>query len=178
VFCDRPIERPNYFNGRLLGVDDLVAEQEYHRRKHRCHNLYCHGVGVIHGLKVSVANDKAGWAVVIQTGAAIDPAGNEVHLCATMRFPLPDSTTEIQVGVRWVERFCGSMPLAGGGPGTMPASVEEGCEVVLNPGASPRPSLARCSPGERSVDVLPLARIVRRGKAWRLDHKFKVSRTR
>ena len=87
VFCDRPLQRPNYFSGRLLTAGDFTLEQEYHRRMHRRHNLHCHGVGVIHGLKVAVVNDKTGGTVVIQPGVAIDPAGNEVHLCATTRFP-------------------------------------------------------------------------------------------
>src|SRR5580765_8856337 len=54
VFCDRPLQRPNYFTGRLLTAADLTSEQEYHRRMHRYHNLHLHGVGVVHGLKVSV----------------------------------------------------------------------------------------------------------------------------
>jgi hypothetical protein len=181
VFCDLPLQRPNYFAGRLLTVADLTAEQEYHQRKHRYHNLHFHGVGVVHGLKVSVANDKTGGTVVIQPGVAIDPAGNEVHLCATRRFSLPNSATEIQVGIRWMERLCGFIPAAGSEPAesaSMPARVEEGCEVVLDPKATPQSSLARCSSGKDSVDVLPLARVVRRGKAWRLDGKFKVPRVR
>lgn len=181
VFCAYPLQRPNYFSGRLLGVNEFVAEQEYHQNKQRLHNLHCHGAGVVHGLKVSVANDKAGWTVIIQAGVAIDPAGNEVYLCAPTKFMLFDSATEIQVGIRWVERLSGSIPVAGSEPdepATMRAHVEEGCEVILNPGATPRSSLVRCSPGEDSVHVPPLARIVRRGGVWRLDRKFKVCRTR
>ena len=181
VFCAYPLQRPNYFHGRLLGVDDFVAEQEYHRKQQRLHNLHCHGAGVVHGLQVTVANDKTGWTVIIQAGVAIDPAGNEVHLCAPTKFPLFDSATEIQVGIRWVERLSGSIPVAGSDPGvlaTMPANVEEGCEVILNPEATRRSSLVRCSPGEDSVQVLLLARIVRSGRVWRLDRRFKVCRAR
>lgn len=181
VFCEHPLQRPNYFIGQLLGVDDFLAEQEYHRNKQRLHNLHCHGAGVVQGLEVSVANDKTGWTVIIQAGVAIAPAGNEVHLCAPIRFPLFDAATEINVGIRCVERLCGSIPAVGSEPGepaTIPTRVEEGCEVILNPEANPRSSLVGCSPGEGSVDVLQLARVVRRGKGWRLDRKFKVCRAR
>ena len=181
VFCDSPLQRPNYFSGRLLTEADFTSEQEYQRRKHRSHNLHCHGWGVVHGLKVSVTNEKNGSAVIIKPGVAIDPAGNEVHLCAATKFPLPDSAAEIQVGIRWLERLGGATPVAGSDadePATMPAYAEEGCEVVLDPKPTPRPSLMTCSSGEDCVEVLPLARIVRRRKAWRLDRKFKVSRVR
>ena len=181
VFCERPLQRPNYFNGRLLTEADLTSEQEYQRSKHRSHNLHCHGAGVVDGLNVSVTNDKNGSAVIIKPGVAIDPAGNEVHLCATTKFPLPGSASEIQVGIRWLERPGGSMPTVVSDPdkpATMPAYIEEGCEVVLDPKPSPRPSLVKCSSVEDCLEVLPLGRVVRRGKAWRLDRKFKVSRAR
>jgi hypothetical protein len=123
VFCDSPLQRPNYFSGRLLTEADFTSEQQYQRRKHRSHNLHCQGWGVVHGLKVSVTNDKNGSAVIIKSGVAIDPAGNEVYLCATAKFPLPDSATGIQVGIRWLERPGGCMPVAGSDaePATMPA---------------------------------------------------------
>ena len=176
VFCDSPPRRPHYFAGQLLSADDLVAEQEYHRGKHRCHNLHCHGVGVIHGLSVSVANDKTDWTAIIQPGAAIDPTGNEVHLCAAATLPLSDSVSEIQVGIRAVERLGGSISAAGSEAKIIPAYVEEGCELALDPAVTRRRSLARC--GEGTMAVLPLARLIRRGKAWRLDCKFKILRAR
>jgi hypothetical protein len=165
LFCEPPVKRPNYFIGQILSADDFAAEQEYHRGKQRRHNLHCHGFGVVQGLKVATVKENAGWAVVIGPGVAIDRTGNEIQLCTAMKFPLPETLTSIQVGIRFSERLCGSVPVAGAPPGepdTMPARVEEGCEVILEP--------------LLSADVLPLVRVIRRRRSWQLDRRFKVAR--
>lgn len=46
-------ERLQYFYGRMLGVADLQAEQNYFREKLKLHNRCLHGFGVICGLKVA-----------------------------------------------------------------------------------------------------------------------------
>jgi hypothetical protein len=127
VFCGKPPQRPHYFSGCLLGADDLSAEFEYHRGKQRQHNKHC-GIGVVNGLEVSIANG----AVTIEPGVAIDPEENEVHLCAPATVPLPEPQIAIQIGIRFYERFAGSIPtVVPGEPQGMPAQVEEGCEIVL-----------------------------------------------
>jgi hypothetical protein len=175
VFCAEALQRTNYFAGRLLTEQDFNAEQNYHREKQRRHNLHCHGFGVVNGLKVSIERGEPGSSVVVGPGVAIDPAGNEIHLCVPAKFPLPEARTAIQVGIRFSERFRGSVPVAGtsGEPDTMPARVEEGCEVIFEP-----LGLATSSPDASDSKVLPLARVVRRADAWRLDRKFKVPRAR
>ena len=74
AFCEPPVKRPNYFTGQMLSAEDFTAEQEYHKGKQRRHNLYCHGFGVLHGLKVATTKEKTGWTVVIKPGVAIDRA--------------------------------------------------------------------------------------------------------
>jgi hypothetical protein len=179
VFCEHPVQRPNYFQGQLLGADDLRAEQEYHRNKLRRHNLHCHGVGVVDGLEVSANKDADGWSVVVEPGLAIDPMGNEIHLCEPARFPLPESVTALQVGIQFTERLSGAVPVIGGEPEpeTMFTRVEEGCEVLLQPLPSTRAQPTHgCN--DALGDVLVLARLVRRGHAWRMDRRFKVQRAR
>ena len=158
-----PIRRLNYFAGRLLSADDLTSEQNYHRDKQRRHNLHCHGVGVVQGLKVSTVRKNSGWRVAIEPGVAIDPAGNEIELCTTARLPLPKALTAIQVGIRFSERLCAPVPSLSGS-GSQPSRVEEGCEVRLESVSLP--------------DVLPLAHLVRVGGIWRVSRKFKVPRAR
>ena len=162
IFCAEPLERPNFFSGRLLSAEDLSAEQEYHRGKQRRHNRHCHGFGVVSGLNISIAKEPTGCTVVVEPGVAIDPAGNEIHLCEPAKLPLPESPAAIQIGIRFVERFCGSVAVASTA-GTSPAWVQEGCEIVLE-------SMAP------SDGVLPVARLIRRGNAWRVDPKFKAPR--
>jgi len=45
-------ERVKYFFGQLLGVREFQSEQSYFFEKHRLHNRYLHGYGVICGLQV------------------------------------------------------------------------------------------------------------------------------
>lgn len=45
-------ERVKYFYGQLLGVREFQSEQSYFYEKHRLHNRYLHGYGVICGLEV------------------------------------------------------------------------------------------------------------------------------
>jgi hypothetical protein len=45
-------ERVKYFYGQLLGVREFQSEQNYFFEKHRLHNRYLHGYGVICGLEV------------------------------------------------------------------------------------------------------------------------------
>jgi len=45
-------ERVKYFYGQLLGVREFQSEQAYFYDKHRLHNRYLHGYGVVCGLAV------------------------------------------------------------------------------------------------------------------------------
>ncbi|HSN28698.1 MAG TPA: hypothetical protein VLT45_20570 [Kofleriaceae bacterium] len=45
-------ERVKYFYGQLLGVREFQSEQSYFFEKHRLHNRYLHGYGVVCGLEV------------------------------------------------------------------------------------------------------------------------------
>lgn len=45
-------ERVKYFYGQMLGVREFRAEQDYFHDKHRLHNRYLHGYGVVCGLGV------------------------------------------------------------------------------------------------------------------------------
>jgi hypothetical protein len=176
-FATDPISRPIYFAGELLSVDDFASEQNYHREKQRRHNLHCHGFGVVQGLKVSTAHTDSSSTVAIEPGVAIDPAGNEIELCTTAKLQLPESTTAIQVGIRFSERLrapvpSGSEPTS---PASQPSRAEEGCEVLLSPLSKPPHSRAK----ERRdlFLVLPLAHLVQARGVWRVSRKFKVPRT-
>lgn len=178
AFCESPVKRPNYFTGQMLSADDFTAEQEYHRRKQRLHNLHCHGFGVVQGLEVSTVKKNSDWTIVIEPGFAIDSLGNEIQLCIKMRFPLPKSETAIQVGIRFSERLCDPVPIVSDATSlsSQPSRVEEGCEVILEPVSMPRGSRAKTGGLGSSPDVLPLARLVRTGRVWRVDRKFKAPR--
>lgn len=53
-------ERIKYFYGQLLGVREFQAEQSYFLEKHRLHNRYLHGYGVVCGLVVTECREPRG----------------------------------------------------------------------------------------------------------------------
>jgi len=176
MFCSDAMKRPNYFTGQLLSADDFTAEQDYHRGKQRRHNLLCHGFGVVQGLKVSTVNENRGSTVVVEPGFAIDSTGNEIQLCTRVEFHLPKSPTAIQVGIRFSERFCEPAPIVSDATPlvSQPSRVQEGCEVLLGAVSVPQGSRAKHQGRGASVNILPLAHLVRTGCAWHVNRKFKA----
>jgi len=85
-------ERVNYFYGQLLGVREFQSEQQFFLEKHRLHNRYLHGYGVVCGLEVrraaappdpgappqtAAALPASAW-IEIGCGLALDCSGNEI----------------------------------------------------------------------------------------------------
>jgi len=164
-----PLKRVNYFAGQLLAADDFRAEQDYFLEKHRRHNLLCHGSGVVQGLEVSATSENGDWSVMVSPGFAIDCLGNEIQLCAEVRLKLVAASTSVYVMVRFKEWPTDPVP----------APVEP----AMNPPDAVRYSLIEeGSDLSLGMDVVPpalaLARLVRRGKAWRLDKTFRAPRVR
>ena len=129
------------------------------------------------GLKVSTTREKAGWAVVVEPGFAIDPKGNEIQLRMKVTFRLPKSETAIQVGIRFSERLCDPIPIMSNATSlsSQPSRAEEGCEILLDPVSMPRGSRPKAGGLGTSPDVLPLAHLVRRGRVWQVESKIQSS---
>jgi hypothetical protein len=172
------MNRPNYFTGRVLTADDLQAEQEYHRGMRRRHNLFCHGFGVVQGLKVSTAKDDAGWTVTVAPGFALDFEGNELQLCAQAKLRAPELRTPVEVCIRFVERPTDPVPVfwADGIECSQPSRIEESCEVFLNSKPQPASSAANSKGRGCFSHALPLARLVRTRRGWQVDREFKSRR--
>lgn len=70
-----PLERNNYFKGKLLSADSFEAEQKYYNDKRRLTNRFAGGFGVVCGLDtVAVSDDK----ISVEAGVAIDGCGREI----------------------------------------------------------------------------------------------------
>jgi hypothetical protein len=74
---DQPYLALYYHYGMLLGVDDFVTDQAYHRGKTRLHNAWLHGGGAVWGLDVSV--DLPAGEIRVERGLAFDGRGRELH---------------------------------------------------------------------------------------------------
>jgi hypothetical protein len=74
----QPLERPNYFDGKLLSIDDLRDEQQYHLEKQRWHNRHLHGRGVVCGLRVVPTDPPSPGQVIVEPGVALDGCGRDI----------------------------------------------------------------------------------------------------
>jgi len=73
--------RPRFFPGQLLTDRELNGLEQYVVDKNRLHNTYLHGWGVACGLEV-VCDDCDPGHVVVRTGYALSPCGDDIVLCA------------------------------------------------------------------------------------------------
>ena len=153
--------RPNYFSGKVLGVEDFREEQQYHLGKHRRHLQTLHGSGVAHGLDVSVSSD--GSSVTVAPGLAIDANGREIVLEeAVLIAPPPDATSPVWVALEYAERAIDVVPTAKDEP--QASRIEEGCRITLI-----------ASPSDTGVTV---ARLLNEANGWRVDRTFVPARSR
>jgi len=98
-------ERPHYFFGQVIGVDDLEQEQLYQREKARRHNRFLHGWGIVHGLEVR-AGTHGTRKVTISPGYALDRHGEEIVVSRSAAVDLSGHAagTTVYVAVRYDER--------------------------------------------------------------------------
>jgi hypothetical protein len=69
--------RPRFFPGQLLVDGDLQLLVDYTSLKHRLHNRFLHGAGVVCGLQVG-CHPCGGGKVVVGPGMALDCCGNDI----------------------------------------------------------------------------------------------------
>jgi hypothetical protein len=102
--------RPNYFLGKVLGVEDFREEQQYHLGRHRRHLQTLHGSGVARGLDVSVSSD--GTSMTVAPGLAIDTSGYEIVHSAQPRPVLFEPLGQPALLVHcYVPAFCSVIPV-------------------------------------------------------------------
>lgn len=87
VARDGAFTRPVFFDGQLLTSDDLQALVTYSRGKHRLHNRYVVGSGVVCGLEV-VCSRTAPGSVVVRSGYALDCCGNDIVVACDQQVDL------------------------------------------------------------------------------------------
>lgn len=79
--------RPRFFAGQLLTEEDLNRLDHYIVAKQKLHNRYLHGWGVVCGLDV-VCDDCGEGTVIVQSGYALSPCGEDVIVCGDQRVPV------------------------------------------------------------------------------------------
>jgi len=107
-----PLTRNRYFTGQMLTADDLQNEQSYLQEKHRNHNRFLHGTGVVCGLVVKAAPQKS-RSVVVSPGLAIDCSGRDILVPVGQTISLDGYSGDVYLTVRYKETLTGSSPVLG-----------------------------------------------------------------
>ena len=166
------LERVRYFTGQILGADDFNTEQNYFIQKHRLHNRYLHGWGVVNGLKITV--DKSN-AVHVSPGVAIDCAGNELLLCSEQKLAAPAKAGAFYVVIEYRETEVNPVPSASGtGGSTDPAinnsRIQEDCRVYIT-NIDPNVNHTGIGPGTAGCGTphpVSIARVQKQPKGWKV----------
>ena len=154
------LERPRYFAGQLLGVDDLTLEQDYFRQRLRRLNRELHGFGVARGLHVSVEpGSGAGARVVVTPGFALSPNGEEIEVCDPQTISLPEDGGCLYVVLLHSERSIAPQPVTNG---TEFTRIEESFALRLEPAPV--------------AEAVTLARLLREAGSWAMDAEFAPAR--
>ncbi len=77
-----PPNRVYYSTGRMLGVEDFQADQDYHRGRLARALLQLFGTGTVSGLNVTIGNDPGDGSLEVQVspGMAIDRVGRIIEV--------------------------------------------------------------------------------------------------
>lgn len=170
---EKGLKRVHFYPNQVLTADALQGTQDYFLEKHRRHNRFIHGWGVVSGLGVSIHGSKA----VVQPGLAIDCEGNDLYLGTKNELDLPKEGPVLFVVLNFFEREAG--PAADledtdsyDWEGTFPIWIQEGCRIFLSeddpskghepgtPGCGVRHpfSIARLVSGPKGWSVVPFGR--------------------
>ncbi|SHF55981.1 hypothetical protein [Streptoalloteichus hindustanus] len=110
------IKRVSYSDGQYLRLEDFQAEQDYHVRMRRRHNLAGHTWGVVTGLELLAERDK----LSVQPGFAIDGYGRELVLLSRADVPIQPSADEVRTYDVWLYYYCYAVDPAPPGYATCP----------------------------------------------------------
>ena len=89
------LERVRYFSRKMIGAEDMTAEQRYFRERLRRHNRFAHGWGVVCGCDVKpAAQPEHPWRVRVCPGFVLGPHGDEIAIGDGVYFDLTDGRSE------------------------------------------------------------------------------------
>ena len=165
------LKRNKYFSGKLMSEKDFQDEQDYFREKHKLHNRFLHGYGVVTGLDVSISDDPPG-KVRVEPGYAIDRMGNDILLLQAQVVDFPERGKRACLIIEWAERETDLVPVRS-------SEVEEELMAATRVEERATLRLDTARTGEEELcedDGIVLAVLKKRGGVWRVDKRFVVRR--
>ena len=176
-----PPRRNRYFHGQLLSATDLQDEQTYFRNKQCVHNRLLHGSGIVAGLKVSIHRDR----IRVESGFALDCAGRELCVPKVVEFRLPTAGKVAYLGLSYLEQAIKATPAmavkdSSGARLEEATRIEEGFGLLWESsntfsGHRRRSGRWQACGKEHSI---PIARLRRSLRRWRLDSRFRPPQAR
>jgi hypothetical protein len=183
-----PPDRVHYATGTLLGAEDFVAEQAYHRGRlgRALGGLYGHGT--VAGLRVTLlpATPDTREQLVVEPGLALDRLGRLIELPRAVCIDLdrwlealpadtrtgalhPKDPADTLAGIvvdvfaRFVQCARGKTPAQAAGPFdaldyAVPSRIRDGCEIELVPRAETLPRLPQNGWPDLAAIADPVAR--------------------
>jgi hypothetical protein len=122
-----------YSTGRMLGVDDFQAEQDYHRGRLARALLQLSGTGTVSGLLVQTDGNPTQLEIQVTAGMALDRAGRIIEVPRTVCIVLQS----------WLTQYVQSWQTqqAGNAPGTTPiadpnTAIHDGKNLMIDVFAS------------------------------------------
>ncbi len=165
------LQRPRFFNGKLLTAEDLASEQQYVLDKLKRHNRSLHGFGIVSGLRVTTNSVK----VAVDPGLALDCQGNEIVI-ETVHLLSPPATVEnsrsVYVNIRYTLDRVDSLSTDGGAEAS---TIKESFEIQLegeNLNRGHRHARARwlaCG----KPHALTIAKLKQSAQGWRVDRSYR-----
>jgi hypothetical protein len=181
-------ERPHYATGMMLGAEDFLAEQAYHRGRVARARAWLHGVGTVAGLRAGIlpATGAEAEQLMVEPGLALDRLGRLIEiprpacldLARWMAALTPDQRTAAlhpkdaadplsglvaDVFVRFVQCPHALTPALAAGPfdaldAVQPARLRDGFELTLVPRAETLPPLPQNAWPDLAAIADPAAR--------------------
>jgi hypothetical protein len=171
------LRRILYNAGRVLSLDDLRAEQAYHRARVQRLARVAIGAGIVSGLEVRCGRRE----ITVMPGSAIDCLGEVVEVSEATSLPLPPHSRErcwVMLTYQETVGESASVPSDGENATVEPGWVEEWAALSIDwsdPMRGHRRARHRYIACGTSHGV-PLARLVVRSGQWRTDPAWRPTR--
>ena len=170
---ERP-KRNRFFKGKLLTEKDFEDEQKYFLEKHKRHNRYLHGCGVVSGLGISIK----GSIVCIKPGFALDCEGNEIVVLEPVELDVPEDVSDMYVMLHYIEYATEPIPIPPGPADsketTQSSRIEERFRITFEVDypchEHKRDKLGLHTCGK--PHGIPLGKLIYRHGCWKIDSRF------
>lgn len=144
-----PAKRIKPVDGLAVTAQIWEEAHEYHRQRHRLHDLLRHGPGIVAGLEV-IASDPPDSSVYILPGVAVDPRGETIIIPEPVAYDVGPAHGLLYLALSYEE----SRPMQEQDDGASYVHAQFGIEAALAMPDSPSVELARIRREDRDTPIV------------------------